>query len=130
MLQNFHICIQVSDIDRSQHFYRELGFSPVTDLKHEDSEVSWNYLSHPDTDVLLELLQFKGNGEQAMEARERKKIRGLNHIGFHVQDLKIIKEKLEYLGFHSEEYGIRTGYKYLFTRGPDGEYLGFAEFVR
>ena len=33
MLQQFHVCIQVSDLHRSQCFYQQLGFTPVADMQ-------------------------------------------------------------------------------------------------
>ncbi len=42
--------------------------------------------------------------------------------------LERIRAKLEALSAEVTEQGARPGYRYLFARGPDGEYLGFAEF--
>lgn len=128
MLKKFHICVQVSDIQLSQRFYEQLGFIPVADLQHEDSNVVWHYLSHPNTDVLLELLQFKGVSREQINPEQRQNLRGLNHIGFHVDDLDLIRTKLKSLDIEIAEDDARPGYQYLFARGPDGEYLGFAEF--
>ena len=128
MLTKFHICIQVSDIQLSQRFYEQLGFTSVADMQHEESSVVWHYLSHPNTDVLLELLQFKETSEERINPQQRKNLRGLNHIGFHVDDLDLMRTKLKSLDIEIVENGARSGYRYLFARGPDGEYLGFAEF--
>ena len=127
-ITKFHVCVQVSDIHRSQRFYQQLGFTPVADLQHEDSNVIWHYLSYPNTDVLLELLQYKGAKEEKIFSGQRQSLRGLNHIGFHVEDLDTMRTKLESLGIEIAEDGTRPGYRYLFARGPDGEYLGFAQF--
>ena len=128
MLTKFHICIQVSDIQLSQRFYEQLGFTSIADQQHEDSNVVWHYLSHPNTDLLLELLQFKGSSEEQINPEQRKNLRGLNHIGFHVDDLDLMRIKIKSLGIEIAEEDSRPGYRYLFARGPDGEYVGFAEF--
>jgi catechol 2,3-dioxygenase-like lactoylglutathione lyase family enzyme len=130
MLQQFHVCIQVADIHRSQCFYQQLGFAPVAGMQHEDSKVVWRYLRHPNTDVLLELLQYKAVSKTVKFSGQRQTFRGLNHIGFHVENLDQIKTKLETLGSEIAETGSCSGYRFLFARGPDGEYLGFAEFDR
>ena len=127
MLKKFHVCVQVSDLQLSQRFYQQLGFTPVLDLQHEDNNVVWCYLSHPNTDVLLELLQFKSAMEEPINPKQRQDLRGLNHIGFHVEDLDRMRTKLKSLDIEIAENGTRPGYRYLFARGPDGEYLGFAE---
>jgi len=130
MFKDFHVCIQVSDMDRSRSFYQELGFSPLADRRHEDGQVIWQYLRHPDSGTLLELLHFKTVAETAQPLGDRRSLRGLNHIGFHVEDLDRLRGKLEWLGAHIVEQGARSGYRFLFGRGPDGELLGFAEFDR
>lgn len=128
MFKDFHVCIQVSDIQRSSAFYQRLGFSLLTDLQHEDGDVAWHYLRHPDSGTLLELLQFKPVAETHPPTVDRRSLRGLNHIGFHVEDLDGLKSELESMRVEIVEQGSRAGYRYLFGRGPDGELIGFAEF--
>jgi catechol 2,3-dioxygenase-like lactoylglutathione lyase family enzyme len=128
MFKGFHVCIQVSDLDRSSAFYRKLGFSPVAAQRHDDGDVVWQYLRYPGSSTLLELLQFKTGGEAALPTVERRSLRGLNHIGFHVESLEALRSELESSGVDIVEQGARAGYRYLFARGPDGELIGFAEF--
>jgi catechol 2,3-dioxygenase-like lactoylglutathione lyase family enzyme len=128
MLKDFHVCIHVSDIDRSSSFYRKLGFSPLAAQRHDDGDVVWQYLRYPGSSTLLELLQFKTGGEAALPKVERRSLRGLNHIGFHVESLEILRNELESSHVDIVEQGARGGYRYLFARGPDGELIGFAEF--
>jgi catechol 2,3-dioxygenase-like lactoylglutathione lyase family enzyme len=81
MVKGFHVCIQVSDLERSSAFYGKLGFSPVAAQRHHDGDVAWQYLRYPGSDTLLELLQFKTGREAALPTAERRSLRGLNHIG-------------------------------------------------
>jgi len=128
MFKGFHVCIQVSDLERSSAFYRKLGFSPAPAQRHDDGGVAWQYLRYPGSDTLLELLQFKTGGEAALLTAERRSLRGLNHIGFHVESLEALRDELALSGVDIVEQGTRVGYRYLFARGPDGELIGFAEF--
>jgi catechol 2,3-dioxygenase-like lactoylglutathione lyase family enzyme len=128
MFRAFHVCIQVSDLERSTSFYRKLGFSPVAAQRHEDGDVAWQYLRYPGSDTLLELLQFKTGVEAALPTAERRSLRGLNHIGFHVESLEALRNELESSRVEIVEQGARAAYRYLFARGPDGELIGFAQF--
>ena len=130
MFKDFHVCIQVSDLDRSSAFYRKLGFSPVAARRHDDGDVVWQYLRYPGSSTLLELLQFKTTGEVRQPTAERRSLRGLNHIGFHVESLETLRDELTLSGVEIVDQGARAGYRYLFARGPDGELIGFAEFER
>jgi catechol 2,3-dioxygenase-like lactoylglutathione lyase family enzyme len=125
MFKGFHVCIQVSDLERSSAFYRKLGFSPAPAQRHGD--VAWQYLCYPGSDTLLELLQFKTGGEAALPTAERRSLRGLNHIGFHVESLETLRDELALSRVDIVEQGARAGYRFLFTRGPDGDLIGFAE---
>ena len=130
MFKDFHVCIQVSDIERSGTFYQRLGFSLLTELQHEDADVAWRYLRHPNSGTLLELLHFKTAGATRLPTVKRRSLRGLNHIGFHVEDLDELKSVLESMRVEIVEQGARARYRYLFARGPDGELIGFAELGR
>jgi catechol 2,3-dioxygenase-like lactoylglutathione lyase family enzyme len=127
MFRGFHVCIQVSDLERSSASYRKLGFSPAPAQRHDDGDVAWQYLRYPGSDTLLELLQFKTGEEAALPTAERRSLRGLNHIGFHVESLETLRDELALSRVDIVEQGARAGYRFLFTRGPDGELIGFAE---
>jgi catechol 2,3-dioxygenase-like lactoylglutathione lyase family enzyme len=128
MFRGFHVCIQVSDLERSTSFYRKLGFSPVAAQRYDDGDMAWQYLRYPGSGTLLELLQFKTGVEAALPTAERRSLRGLNHIGFHVESLEALRNELESSRVEIVEQGARAAYRYLFARGPDGELIGFAEF--
>ncbi|MFY9973705.1 MAG: VOC family protein [Chromatiaceae bacterium] len=129
-LHGFHVCVCVADIDVSQRFYSALGFEALPDLCHQDDAVVWRYFRRTGTDTLLELLQYRRPPCPVGHPPARREMVGLNHIGFHVEDLDAIAARLRGLGATIAEEGVRPGYRYLFATGPDGEYLGFAEFQR
>jgi catechol 2,3-dioxygenase-like lactoylglutathione lyase family enzyme len=129
-LHGFHVCVRVADIDVSQRFYRALGFEALPGLCHQDDNVIWRYLRHIGSDILLELLQYRMRPDPVRQPSARDALIGLNHIGFHVEDLDALAARLRELGAKVAEEGSRPGYRYLFATGPDGEYLGFAEFDR
>ena len=129
-LHGFHVCVRVADIERSQRFYIALGFETLPGLCHQDDTVIWRYFRRPGSDIFLELLQYRLPPDPVPRTRARGELTGLNHIGFHVDDLDAIAAHLRVLGANIAEEGCRPGYRYLFATGPDGEYLGFAEFER
>jgi len=129
-LNGFHVCVRVADIDVSQRFYGALGFEVVPDLCHQDDAVIWRYFRRAGSDALLELLQYRLPPYPVGPLPARRELVGLNHIGFHVEDLDAIAARLRGLGATITEEGARPGYRYLFATGPDGEYLGFAELER
>ena len=129
-LHGFHVCVCVADIDVSQRFYSALGFEALPDLCHQDDAVIWRYFRRTGSDTLLELLQYRLPPCPVGHPPARRELVGLNHIGFHVEDLDAIAARLRDLGATIAEQGVRPGYRYLFATGPDGEYLGFAELER
>jgi catechol 2,3-dioxygenase-like lactoylglutathione lyase family enzyme len=107
-----------------------LGFEVLPDLCYQDDAVIWRYLRRTGSDTLLELLQYRLPPYPVRQRPARRELVGLNHIGFHVEDLDDIAARLRGLGANIAEEGVRPGYRYLFATGPDGEYLGFAELER
>jgi catechol 2,3-dioxygenase-like lactoylglutathione lyase family enzyme len=97
MFRGSHVCIQVSDLERSTSLYRKLGVSPVAAAaqRHDDGDVARQYLRYSGSDTLLELLQFKTGVEAALPTAERRSLRGLNPIGFHVESLEALHNELE-----------------------------------
>jgi catechol 2,3-dioxygenase-like lactoylglutathione lyase family enzyme len=129
-LQGFHVCIRVADIELSQRFYSALGFEALPGLCHQDDTVIWRYFRRPGSDIFLELLHYRLPPDPVRRPPARSDLTGLNHIGFHVDDLDAVAARLRVLGANIAEQGCRQGYRYLFATGPDGEYLGFAELER
>jgi hypothetical protein len=51
---------------------KQLGFSPLADVRHDRGDVIRHYLGHRDSDTLLELLQLKSAAETAHPPVERR----------------------------------------------------------
>lgn len=126
--RGFHVCISTTDFERSMAFYQALGFSPEGQIGIERDTFRMQYLLHAESQALIEIICYFDRTEHPHTDLARKDIVGVNHFGFHVQDLDATRTQLKDLGAEIVEDGSRGDYDFIFAKGPDGELIGFAEF--
>jgi catechol 2,3-dioxygenase-like lactoylglutathione lyase family enzyme len=95
-----HVSLTVSDLGKSEAWYRDvLGFQKVVEAD-EGGRVR-SVLVHPDTGVLIPLVQHDGNpGDLFLETRT-----GLDHLSFAVSGRDALEEWQRYL----DEVGVQHG---------------------
>jgi len=128
MKSGFHACINTVDFERSVTFYKALGFTDEDQIGIERDTVRMQYLLHRESGSLIEIIFHSDSRHIPPKRLERKEVVGLNHIGFHVTDIRRLREQLQKLGANIVEDSTRGAYDYTFAEGPDGELIGFAEF--
>jgi catechol 2,3-dioxygenase-like lactoylglutathione lyase family enzyme len=128
MSSGFHVCINTADFERSVTFYKALGFTDEDQIGIERDTVRMQYLLHQESGSLVEVIYHSDSRHIPPKRLERKELIGLNHIGFHVTDIRALRERLQKLGARIVEDSSRGVYDYIFAEGPDGELIGFAEF--
>jgi catechol 2,3-dioxygenase-like lactoylglutathione lyase family enzyme len=124
----FHVCISTSDFERSIGFYTALGFSAENQLAIERETIKMQYLYHPQCNALVEIICHHDRSPCHRPRIARKDVVGLNHFGFHVNDIGRVREALNRLGALVVEDSSRGEYDFIFAQGPDGELMSFAEF--
>lgn len=128
-----HLGLPVTDIDRSEAFYRQLGFKTVmrTDLPAQDDAV--RVIMMELKGFVMELYQLVG--DELAEVRGR--VDGhIDHIALDVQDIErafeeiraseltILEDAPVFLPFWDK------GVKYFNVRGPDGERVEFNQMIK
>ncbi|MEB3322338.1 MAG: VOC family protein [Synechococcaceae cyanobacterium] len=124
----FHVCISTSNFERSIGFYRALGFSAEGQIAIERESMRMQYLHYPACNAVVEIICHQDRVQHDRPALARKDILGLNHFGFHVNDIGRVREALILLGAPIIEDSSRGVYDFIFAQGPDGELVSFAEF--
>jgi len=124
----FHVCISTTDFERSMRFYEALGFSSKGQIGIERETFKMQYLLHSECHALIEIICYYNREEIPQALLARKDIIGVNHFGFHVNDLETTRKQLKKLGAEIVEDDSRGAYDFIFAKGPDGELIGFAEF--
>jgi catechol 2,3-dioxygenase-like lactoylglutathione lyase family enzyme len=113
-----HIAIATQDAEKTKNFYTEVfGLKEVGMVS--SGTVSGYFLS--DGDINLAILDFKNN--DVAGAEKGMDYSGLHHIGFHVEDLEEIKEKMEAAGISP-----RDDINKALSMGPSGARGGNHEF--
>ena len=126
----FHVCISTSDFERSINFYQALGFSSKGQIGVKRERFRMQYLIHPESKALIEVICHFDRTDIPQTPLERKDIVGVNHFGFHVSDLEKTRVQLKNFGAEIIEDDSRGTYDFIFAKGPDGELIGFAEFKK
>ena len=88
-----HIALSTQDVEATARFYMDV-FGMVEIAKIDDPGTRGCFLS--DGDINLAILNFKN--DQAAGAERGKGFSGIHHIGFEVEDLATIAEKLAAAG--------------------------------
>jgi len=115
-----HIGIKVTDIEKSEKFYKEVFKSEVC-KRYEKWGMKFVFLKFKDTDITIELIQ-----DPNYIKRETGMI---EHIAFGIEDMEKEIERLKKMDIKIiiEEPLDFDGGKILFFEGPDKEMLEFYE---
>jgi catechol 2,3-dioxygenase-like lactoylglutathione lyase family enzyme len=124
----FHVCIGTSNFERSIDFYRALGFRAEGQIAIERESMRMQYLQHPACNAIVEIICHHDRLHDDRPTVARKDILGLNHFGFHVNDIDRVRDALIHLGAPIIEDSSRGVYDFIFAQGPDGELVSFVEF--
>lgn len=137
-----HICLVVSDLNRSQQFYIDFfgakemrrgkasgsWFSNISSIQNPDFEFC--ILQFPDSETRLELLQCSFPQPKQDEDISTLFAMGFRHVAFAVEDGEYIWKRLSKAGF--EPWSNLTqnpwGKKMFYFEGPDGEIIEVAEY--
>jgi catechol 2,3-dioxygenase-like lactoylglutathione lyase family enzyme len=127
-----HIGIPVTNIARSEAFYKQLGFSNAMQAPFTmDGETGTCIMMKRDSAV-IELYQMPS--KQLAEIKDRKDGR-IDHIAFDVPDADKAMATLRHNGFNVVEDSPvklnfwKKGVKFFFITGPDGERLEFNQVL-
>ena len=120
-----HLLIVVKDLESTIKFYKILGFKFIETVDRPNDTVTVMQLGN----FRVELMAIKGG--KMTEGRLRKDTdTGFRHIGFKVDDVKEVYEKLKNdIKFDSEPIGIdnRPGRITVFFKDPNGIEMHFVQ---
>ena len=127
-----HIAISTQDVEKTAKFYIEM-FGMKEIARVDSPGATGYYLS--DGDLNLAILNFKN--DQVAGVERGKGYSGIHHIGFQVESLEAIAEKLAEAGSSrrddiNEALGVGEGRRHggnveVKYRGPDGVILDVSE---
>lgn len=117
-----HIGIMVKDLEASIAFYRDvIGLELIGTLTHTNGVIRLAFLGAPGAkETQVELIH--GYNDKLPEEGK------VHHIAFTVDDIEAEIERVRKLGVQfidSEITMLPNGAKYMFFRGPDGEWIEF-----
>jgi len=125
-----HIALSTQDVEGTARFYIEVfGMKKMGTI--DDPGTVGCFLS--DGDINLAILNFKN--DQAAGVERGRGFRGIHHIGFEVESLEAIFDKLAAAGAarrHDVEQALGVGHDHRLNvevkfRGPDGIMLDVSE---
>lgn len=128
-----HIGIPVTDIARSEAFYKKLGFEQVMASSFMHSGARGEVVMMQSGAIVLELYQMP---ESALQEIRMRKNGHIDHIAFDVEDIDSVFEVLKTAGYdivESEPIYLpfwRNGCRYFNMLGPDGERLEFNQILK
>lgn len=127
-----HIGVPVTDMERSEAFYKSLGFRNVMAATFELSGGRGNVAMMRLHDMIIELYQLPENDLKEIRTRGNGRI---DHIAFDVDDIDQTFNELKNNSFNIlEEQPVflsfwKRGCKYFNITGPDGERLEFNQIL-
>lgn len=117
-----HVGIQVKDIEKSIEFYQSVvGLQLIDRFLHTDNKMKLAFLGINDS-IIVELIE----GYNPNLPEEGK----VHHVAFKVSGIEGEKERLLELQaefIYEDITMLPNGAKYLFFRGPDGEWIEYFE---
>jgi len=138
-----HTAISVSDLDQSIRFYRDLlGMILEWRIDHKRGEALEQVLGLKNVDVSyamlsgwggkIELFQFHSPRGEAYPVDKPVCDKGITHIGFEVENVDGLYEKLVSRGvrFNSPLLVIRPGVKVAYFHDPDGVTLEMVQYSK
>ena len=136
-----HVCIVVSDIERSIQFYRDLlglellvskevnspGFSNGVGINNARAKVAMFKLQGENT--LIELFEYIDPRSDYVGKKPANTV-PLGHIAFGVSDIDEIYKKLLSSGveFVSSPQEVFDGVRFCYFRDPDGAFIELIDF--
>lgn len=127
-----HIGIPVTDISRSEAFYRGLGFDNVMQAPFEHNGQAGTCIMMKRNQVVIELYRLP---DPELAAIRNRKDGHIDHIAFDVPDIEEAFNMLKAGGYHIfEEAPVflhfwKNGCRYFNISGPDGERLEFNQVL-
>ena len=127
-----HIGIPVTDLTRSEAFYKHLGFKNVMAATFSFNGDNGNVAMMKYNEMIIELYQMPPAELQEIHNRRNGHI---DHIAFDVDDIDTAFNELKKLSFNIiEEVPVflsfrKNGCKYFNIIGPDGERLEFNQIL-
>lgn len=124
-----HVCLIVSDMQKSLNFYRDLlGFNIIYDKTQNDPDMKLrNVLLITPTHFKLELDQFYRPHGIKLKSHSIFLI-AYNHIGIEVKDVNVVYNILKQhkVATYSKPVADKKlGFSYFFAKDPDGNYIEF-----
>ncbi len=127
-----HVGIPVADLDRSEAFYRGLGFQNVmaSTFEHDGGMGRVAMMQHGE--VIIEIYQMP---EPALSEIRQRKDGHVDHIAFDTDDVELAFSTLKAAGCEVLEEAPRflafwkNGCKFFNIKGPDGERLEFNQIL-
>jgi lactoylglutathione lyase len=117
-----HVGIQVADIEKSIEFYQSVaGLELMDRFLHTDGNMKLAFLGINNS-IIVELIE----GYNSTLPAEGK----VHHVAFKVSNIESEEERLRGLGaefIYDEITALPNGAKYLFFKGPDGEWIEYFE---
>ncbi|WP_191561061.1 VOC family protein [Metabacillus idriensis] len=117
-----HVGIQVKDIEKSIEFYQTVvGLQFIDRFLHTDKKMKLAFLGIDDS-IIVELIEGY-NPDLPEEGK-------VHHVAFKVSEIEGEKERLRELQaefIYEDISTLPNGAKYLFFRGPDGEWIEYFE---
>lgn len=127
-----HIGIPVTDLARSEIFYKRLGFGKVMSSSFEHKGEKGTVAMMKLNDMIIELYQMPETELAEIRSRANGHI---DHIAFDVDDIDEVYRQLKEASFNVVESGPmflafwKNGCKYFNITGPDGERLEFNQIL-
>ena len=128
-----HIGIPVTDLERSETFYKKLGFKNVMGSDFEYNGGKGKVAMMQRDDMILEIYQMP---EKELAEIKNRKDGHIDHIAFDVDDIDAAFKELKSASFNIlEEQPVflpfwENGCRYFNILGPDGERLEFNEIAK
>jgi glyoxylase I family protein len=136
-----HTAISVTDLDRSIHFYCTLlGMKLEWRIDHRKSEAVEKVVGLKNVDASyamlsgwggrLELFQYHSPAGLPYPSDKPVCDRGVSHLGFEVEEINALYEKLVALGirFNTAPQTMRYGVRATYFHDPDGKTVEFVQY--
>ncbi|MFC0181512.1 lactoylglutathione lyase [Pseudarcicella hirudinis] len=127
-----HIGIPVTNLERSEIFYKSLGFENVMSSSFEYNGGKGEVAMMKSGEVIVEIYQMP---EKELEEIRQRKNGHIDHIAFDVEDIMVVFDKLktaDFIVLEPEPVFLpfwEKGCKYFNILGPDGERIEFNQIL-